>query len=68
MASYLLKRRRSFGLVGLTGIGLACGLITFRSLYTAYRHGVSPLPVRAMKAWWVWRRIASGKLEGEACR
>lgn len=67
MASNLLTRRWSFVIVGITGIGLVCALGIFRSLYTTYRHGVAPFPVRAVKAWWVWRRIASATLEGEAC-
>lgn len=52
MIKDVAKRRRIVGVLGLAG-----AFVIAKSLFLGYRHRVYPLPVRALKAWWMWRRI-----------
>lgn len=60
MVNDLARIRRKFRLVAMAGIGLTGALVISRALSARYRDGVLPFPVRAVKAWWVWRRLPTG--------
>lgn len=53
-------------MVGIVGLGLTCALVISKMLYTMFHDGDYPFPVRAVRAWWVWRRLPASPQPGES--
>ncbi len=52
-----IKKQKSAICIG--ALGLTSAIVISKALYTAYFDEVPPFLIRAMKAWWAWRRMPS---------